>query len=44
LPLVFWGHVGLCLYYLEKDIFKKDEPELLDEPEEEGYTEALVQY
>ena len=19
LPLIFWGHVGLCLYYLEKD-------------------------
>jgi hypothetical protein len=18
LPLVFWGHVGMCLYYLEK--------------------------
>lgn len=22
LPLVFWGHVGMCLYYLEKDSLK----------------------
>jgi hypothetical protein len=22
LPLVFWGHVGMCLYYLEKDGLK----------------------
>ncbi|HEX8459842.1 MAG TPA: hypothetical protein VF623_00365, partial [Segetibacter sp.] len=19
LPLIYWGHVGLCLYYIEKD-------------------------
>jgi len=41
LPLVFWGHVGLCLYYLEKD--NNPEP---DEPleQEEIYTEELVPF
>jgi hypothetical protein len=33
LPLIFWGHVGLCLYYLEK----KTEP-AADEYEEELVT------
>ncbi len=23
LPLVFWGHVGMCLYYLEKDSIRE---------------------
>jgi hypothetical protein len=43
LPLVFWGHVGLCLYYLEKDEVVEQEEE---EPilEEEMYEEELVPF
>lgn len=33
--LIFWGHVGLCLYYLEKDIeASKMEPHSNDEEQE----------
>ena len=28
LPLVFWGHVGLCLYYLEREPVAQTEEEL----------------
>lgn len=35
---IFWGHVGLCLYYLEKD----DEHTEEDVIEEEVYPEELV--
>ncbi len=38
LPLVFWGHVGLCLYYLER---KSEEAEELDElPDDEEHPES----
>jgi hypothetical protein len=32
LPLIFWGHVGLCLYYLEKPVDELNEIE--DEEED----------
>ncbi len=35
LPLMFWGHFGLCLYYIEKDGLK--EP-IVEEEEDEPYT------
>lgn len=31
LPLVFWGHVGLCLYYMEKKPLETNLDEELDE-------------
>ncbi|HEU4471731.1 MAG TPA: O-antigen ligase family protein, partial [Flavisolibacter sp.] len=30
-PLIFWGHVGMCLYYLEKDKEQAIEDELNEE-------------
>lgn len=37
---VFWGHIGLCLYYLEKDDLKNKQEEAT---EEEIYTEEQPQ-
>lgn len=37
---VFWGHIGLCLYYLEKDDLKNKQEEAT---EEEIYTEGQPQ-
>lgn len=35
LPLVFWGHIGMCLYYLERDSNAAKEAEEVSEEEEE---------
>lgn len=37
LPLIFWGHLGLCLYYLEKDEAKVTE-ESLETSDDLSYT------
>ncbi|MCW3115057.1 MAG: O-antigen ligase [Segetibacter sp.] len=39
LPLIFWGHMGLCLYYIEKDHAVKEEHE--EEPEDVKYYEEM---
>ncbi len=31
--IVFWGHVGLCLYYLEKDDLKQQQLEITEIPD-----------
>ncbi len=31
--IVFWGHVGLCLYYLEKDDLKQQHQEIAEIPD-----------
>lgn len=31
LPLIFWGHLGLCLYYIEKDEAEEEEIEEIEE-------------
>lgn len=33
LPLVFWGHMGMCLYYLEKDEATEQEEDEVEVPE-----------
>ncbi len=33
LPLIFWGHVGMCLYYLEKDLTPTDHEKIEEEAE-----------
>ncbi len=40
LPLIFWGHLGLCLYYIEKDDLKETS---LDEAEEPYVLEEQTQ-
>ena len=35
LPLIFWGHVGLCLYYLQKENDTRERDQLTDEEPEE---------
>ena len=38
LPLVFWGHVGMCLYYLDRDrrnVLEEEEEEEEEEPKQE---------
>ena len=44
LPLVFWGHVGLCLYYLEKPAEEVATVEILPAGEELVYAEELEYY
>jgi O-antigen ligase len=39
LPLVFWGHVGMCLYYLERD--RAPEEPVEEEAEEPEHTWTL---
>jgi hypothetical protein len=41
LPLVYWGHVGLCLYYIEKDEANYVEEELNSTKEIKEYTPKL---
>jgi len=42
LPFVFWGHVGLCLYYLEKKPTTDVDEELVEEPEEERPRKTVI--
>lgn len=42
LPLIFWGHVGVCLYYLEKDFVKDNDGEV--QPHEQSQMEEIVSY
>lgn len=45
LPLMYWGHVGLCMYYIEKDEKPTyDEVEVLDEeavPEKDRFLQEI---
>jgi len=41
LPLIYWGHVGICLYYLEREpVAEPDEEE--EEVEEERPRETII--
>ncbi|MDB5110286.1 MAG: O-antigen ligase [Mucilaginibacter sp.] len=40
LPLMFWGHVGVCLYYLEKDLAKENDRQ--ERPYEQSQLEETV--
>ncbi|MBC7757635.1 MAG: hypothetical protein H7069_02175, partial [Phormidesmis sp. FL-bin-119] len=45
LPLIYWGHVGICLYYLERnreEIEEPEEAEYLEESEEAENRELIV--
>jgi len=45
LPLIYWGHVGICLYYLERNKEQAEEPEeaeYLEESEEAEKRELIV--
>jgi hypothetical protein len=44
LPLIFWGHVGLCLYYLERKAVKETVEETFDEFEEVEEEELVGHY
>jgi len=39
LPLIYWGHVGMCLYYLEREPV---EEAAVEEPEEERPRETII--
>ncbi len=41
LPLIFWGHVGMCLYYLEKKDVPDNEEETPDQEKKE-YPNLLI--
>ncbi|MDB5208161.1 MAG: hypothetical protein JWR72_3236, partial [Flavisolibacter sp.] len=42
LPLIFWAHLGLCLYYIEKDAAGEEENEDEDDLEVEYITDKKL--
>jgi NADH:ubiquinone oxidoreductase subunit 5 (subunit L)/multisubunit Na+/H+ antiporter MnhA subunit len=42
LPLIFWAHLGLCLYYIVKDKLEEQEEEEDEGPEVEYLTDKKL--
>jgi O-antigen ligase len=42
LPLIYWGHLGLCLYYIEKDESTEEEKENDKEQQKLSPTEQIL--